>query len=46
MDFDDVWDHQIERDSKAGKLDALWRQAVGDTKSGKTKSLDDVIDAA
>ena len=34
-----IWDHQIERDSHAGKLDALIDEAVRDHAAGKTKKL-------
>ncbi|MBI3985441.1 MAG: hypothetical protein HY343_00850 [Lentisphaerae bacterium] len=33
------WDAQIERDSKAGKLDFLMDEAVRDKKSGHTRPL-------
>ena len=35
----ELWDRQIEADSKAGKLDALAAQALADHKAGKTKAL-------
>ncbi len=34
-----LWDRQIERDSRAGKLDALIDQARRDHAAGKTKKL-------
>ena len=34
-----VWDKQIERDVKAGKLDALANKALSDYKKGKCKEL-------
>lgn len=34
-----VWDTQIERDARAGKLDALVEEALQDDKSGKTTEL-------
>lgn len=46
VDFDDAWDRQIEQDAKAGRLDKLWRSALNDIKSGRTKPLDEVIDDA
>lgn len=33
------WDAQIERDSKAGKLDFLLDEALQDKKSGNTRPL-------
>jgi len=35
----DTWDEQIEKDSAAGKLDALANEAIADHKSGKSKEL-------
>jgi hypothetical protein len=32
-----VWDEEIERDVKAGKLDALANKALREHRSGKTK---------
>ena len=34
-----IWDRQIAADSKAGKLDALIRQARRDYKAGRIKPL-------
>lgn len=34
-----VWDAQIERDARAGKLDSLIEEALQDDKSGKTTEL-------
>ena len=34
-----VWDQQIERDAKSGKLKRLSEQALDDHRSGKTKEL-------
>lgn len=34
-----AWDHQIERDSQAGRLDALAAQARRDHVAGKTTPL-------
>ena len=34
-----VWDRQIEADLKAGKLDALIREAQRDHRAGRTKPL-------
>ena len=44
VDFDDVWDRQIETDAKAGQLDRLWQQALEDIEAGRTKTLDEVLD--
>ena len=39
-EFDsDVWDRQIEQDSKSGKLDDLANQALQEHRAGKTKKL-------
>ena len=35
----DAWDRQIERDAKAGKLDALARKALEDHAAGRTIPL-------
>jgi hypothetical protein len=35
----DAWDQQIERDAKAGKLDALAHQALEDHAAGRTTPL-------
>ena len=34
VDFEDVWDRQIAADAKAGKLDALWREAQAHPAAG------------
>ena len=34
-----LWDEQIERDAKHGKLDELAQQALKDHKDGRTKEL-------
>ncbi len=34
-----LWDEQIKRDAKDGKLDKLARQALTDHKNGRTKEL-------
>ena len=34
-----VWDKQIERDVKAGKLDVLANKALSDYKKGRCKEL-------
>ena len=34
-----VWDRELERDVRAGKLDALAEKAIQDYKAGKTKPL-------
>jgi hypothetical protein len=35
----DAWDRQIERDAKAGKLDAFARKALEDHAAGRTTLL-------
>ena len=35
----DAWDEQIERDTAAGKLDALAEVAIADHEAGKSKKL-------
>jgi hypothetical protein len=42
IDFEDAWDHQIEADAKAGRLDPLWQQAVRDIEAGRAKPLDEI----
>ena len=40
LEFDwTAWDHQIEQDARAGRLDALAEQALRDHAAGKTKPL-------
>ena len=40
LDFEaDAWDRQIERDAKAGKLDALAHKALEDHAAGRTTPL-------
>lgn len=40
LEFDWVaWDRQLERDVRAGKLDALAEKALRDHAAGKTKPL-------
>lgn len=40
LDFEwEAWDRQIERDSKAGKLDKLAQKALDDYAAGRTKPL-------
>jgi hypothetical protein len=46
IDFEDAWDRQIEADSKAGRLDPLWQQAMKDIEAGRTKLLDEVINGS
>jgi len=46
VDFEDVWDKQIESDARAGRLDKLWNAALKDIKAGRTKPLDEIIDDA
>jgi hypothetical protein len=39
-EFDaEVWDRQIENNSKSGKLDALAEEAIGAFKSGRCSEL-------
>ena len=35
----DMWDRQIEADTKAGRLDKLAEQALADHRTGRTKPL-------
>jgi len=37
IDFDDAWDHQIEADVKAAKLDQLAEEALEEFRAGKTR---------
>ena len=46
IDFEDAWDRRIEADAKAGKLDSIWQEAVKDIESGRTKSLDEIINGS
>ena len=39
----DDWEKQVERDSKAGKLDHLLAELNDDIKSGRVKPLDEII---
>jgi uncharacterized membrane protein YkoI len=39
----DEWEKQIERDSKAGKLDHLLAELKEDIQAGRVKPLDEVI---
>jgi len=34
-----LWDLEIERDAKAGRLDGLVNEAIGEYKAGRTKPL-------
>ena len=34
-----LWDKQIERDAKAGKLDKIAEQALNDYRAGKAREL-------
>jgi hypothetical protein len=43
IDFEDLWDRQIEADAKAGRLDPPWQEALKDIEAGRTKPLDGVI---
>ncbi len=39
-EFDaNLWDQQLERDAKAGKLDKLANKAMSDFRAGKAKEL-------
>jgi hypothetical protein len=35
----DMWDRQIEADTKAGRLDKLAEQALADHRTGRTRPL-------
>jgi len=37
--FEDEWDCQIEDDAKAGRLDALAREALAEYRAGRTRPL-------
>jgi hypothetical protein len=37
IDFDDAWDRQIEADAKAGRLDPLIKEAIGEHRAGKSR---------
>ncbi|HEX3817214.1 MAG TPA: hypothetical protein VHW03_02875 [Chthoniobacterales bacterium] len=37
IDFDDAWDRQIEADAKAGRLDPLIKEAIGEHREGKSR---------
>ena len=40
VEFDQrLWDGQIERDSRAGKLDSLATQATAEYKAGKARKI-------
>jgi len=39
----DDWEKQIERDSKAGKLDHLLAELKEDIQAGRVKPLDEII---
>lgn len=40
LEFDaDAWDHELETDALAGKLDALANKALSAHRAGKTTSL-------
>lgn len=43
INFDDEWERHIEADAKAGRLDHLWEQALGDIKAGRTRPLDEIL---
>jgi hypothetical protein len=46
IDCEDDWDRHIEADAKSGRLDPLWQQALKDIETGRTKSLDEVINGS
>jgi hypothetical protein len=46
IDFEDVWDRQLEADAKAGRLDPLWQRTLKDVQAGRTKSLDEVVNGS
>ena len=35
----DAWDHQIQKDARAGKLDEFAKEALAAHKGGKTRAL-------
>jgi hypothetical protein len=40
LDFDQAaWDHELESDVLAGKLDAVAEKALGDHRSGRSRPL-------
>jgi hypothetical protein len=43
VDFDDMWDRQLEADAKAGRLDFLWEEAKQDIAEGRTRPLDELL---
>jgi len=42
--LDEKWDRQIDADIAAGKLDKLADQALEDSRAGRVKPLDEIID--
>jgi hypothetical protein len=38
------FDHQIEADAKAGRLDPLWAEAEKEIAEGKARPLDELLD--
>ena len=43
IDFEEVWDHQIDHDANSGRLDSLWKNALKDIKAKNVRPLDDVL---
>ena len=40
IEFDQqAWDHQLEQDAAAGRLDALAEEALADLRQGRTRPL-------
>lgn len=39
----DIWDHQIEENAAAGRLDFLVREAKEDIRQRRTKPLDEIL---
>ena len=40
LEFDaEVWDHQLQEDIAAGRLDELGEEALADLREGRTRSL-------
>ncbi|HXI13725.1 MAG TPA: hypothetical protein VNM92_13940 [Thermoanaerobaculia bacterium] len=35
----DAWDHEIERDAAAGKLDKLFEKSLADHRAGKSREI-------
>jgi hypothetical protein len=43
IDFDGVWDRQIDEDAKSGRLDFLWKEAQDEITEEKTRPLDEIL---